>query len=170
VQGSSSLFGRVADNDFSFYAVSWSFIRYNADRYATSEVTFLQGITHAVDVTGVANVARQSGADPDQMLGMWSLALCLDENTAMAGNSDVSFPSWHTRDIFAGMSADFLSAFPKTYPLVPQIIGEGDFVIDNSGIHGGSFSAYDLLPLSQSTRTIGLSGAPLLRLVVARIQ
>jgi hypothetical protein len=43
-------------------------------------------------------------------------------------------------------------------------------VIDNSGIHGGSFSAYDLLPLSQSTRTIGLSGAPLLRLVVARIQ
>jgi hypothetical protein len=170
VPGSSSLFGRVADNDFSFYAVSWSFIRYNADRYAPSEVTFLQGITHAVDVTGMANVARQSGADPDQMLGMWSLALYLDENTAMVGNSDVGFPSWHTRDIFAGMSADFLSNFPKTYPLVPQIIGEGDFVIDNSGIHGGSFSAYDLLPLSQSTRTIGLSGAPFLRLVVARIQ
>jgi hypothetical protein len=168
--GSSSLFGRVADDDFSFYAVSWSFIRYSADRYAASEVNFLQGITHALDVTGVANVARQSGADPDQILGMWSLALDLDENTAMAGNADVSFPSWQTRDIFAGMSADFQSTFPKTYPLVPQIIGEGDFLIDNSGIHGGSFSAYDLLPLSQSTRTIGLSGGVMLRLVVARVQ
>jgi hypothetical protein len=170
VPGSSSLFGRVADNDFSFYAVSWSFIRYSADRYAASEVNFLQGITHALDVTGVANVARQSGADPDQMLGMWSLALYLDENTAMAGNADVGFPSWHTRDIFAGISHDIPSSFPKTYPLVPQIIGEGDFLIDNAGIHGGSFSAYDLLPLSQSTRTIGLSGGAMLRLVVARVQ
>jgi hypothetical protein len=170
VPGSSSLFGRVSDNDFSFYAVSWSFIRYSADRYAASEVNFLQGITHALDVTGVANVARQSGADPDQMMGMWSLALYLDENTAMVGNSDVSFPSWHTRDIFAGMSADFLPRFPKTYPLVPQIIGEGDFLIDNSGLHGGSFSSYDLLPLSQNTRTIGLSGGAMLRLVVARVQ
>lgn len=170
VPGSSSLFGRVSDNDFSFYAVSWSFIRYNADRYATSEVNFLQGITHSVDLTGIANIARQSGADPDQMLGMWSLALYLDENAAMAGNADVSLPSWQTRDIFAGMSADFLSTFPKAYPLVPQIIGEGDFVIDNAGIHGGSFSAYDLLPLTQGTRTIGLSGAGLLRLVVARVQ
>jgi hypothetical protein len=68
------------------------------------------------------------------------------------------------------MSADFQSTFPKTYPIVPQIIGEGDFLIDNSGIHGGSFSAYDLLPLSQSTRTIGLSGGAMLRLVVARVQ
>ena len=170
VPGSSSLFGRVADDDFSFYAVSWSFIRYSADRYAASEVNFLQGITHALDVTGVANVARQSSADPNQILGMWSLALDLDENTAMAGNADVSFPSWHTRDIFAGMSTDFRSTFPKTYPLVPQIVGEGDFAIDNTGIHGGSFSAYDLLPLSQSTRTIGLSGGAMLRLVVARVQ
>ncbi len=168
--GSSSLFGRVSDNDFSFYAVSWSFIRYNADRYATSEVSFLQGITHSVDVTGIANVARQSGADPDQMLGMWSLALYLDENPAMAGNADVSFPSWHTRDIFAGMSSDFQSTFPKTYPLIPQIVGVGDFMIDNAGIHGGSFSSYDLLPLSQNTRTIGLSGGASLRLVVARVQ
>ena len=168
--GSSSLFGRVADNDFSFYAVSWSFIRYNADRYATSEVSFLQGITHALDVTGIANIARQTGADPDRMFGNWSLALSLDENAGMAGNVDVNFPSWNTRDIFAGMSTDYRSNFPKAYPLVPQIIGEGDFLIDNSGIHGGSFSSYDLLPLSQTTRTIGLSGAPLLRLVVARIQ
>jgi hypothetical protein len=168
--GNASLFGRVADGDFTFYGISWSFIRYNADRYATSEVNFLRAITNATDVTGLANIARQAGADPNQMLGMWSLALYLDENTAMAGNADVDFPSWNTRDIFGGMNTDFPQFFPNSYPLVPQSVTAGDFAIDNSGIHGGSFLAYDLTGLTSSTRTIGVSGGPLLRLVVARIQ
>jgi hypothetical protein len=107
---------------------------------------------------------------------MWSLSLYLDENAAIAGNADVRFPSWHTRDIFAGMNRDF-SQFPKVYPLVPQVVTAGDFTIDNAGIHGGSFSPYDLTGLSGTTRTIGLSTGttgspppPSLRLVVARIQ
>jgi hypothetical protein len=177
--GTSSLFGRVADGDFTFYAVSWSFIRYNADRYATTEASYLQGITNANDVTGILNVVRQSGADINQILGMWSLSLYLDENGASAGNADLRFPSWHTRDIFAGLNSDFPQPenFPKTYPLVPQVVGAGDFTIDNAGIHGGSFSPYALTGLSATTRTIGLSagtsGSPAsasLRLVIARIQ
>jgi hypothetical protein len=176
--GDASLFGRVADGDFTFYAVSWSFIRYNADRYATSEMSYLRAITNAVDVIGIANISRQSGADANQMLGMWSLSLYLDEHSAMAGNADVRFPSWHTRDIFAGMNSDFPQGdnFPKAYPLVPQVITACDFTIDNAGIHGGSFSPYDLTGLGTNTRTIGLSTttqgpAPAsLRLVVARIQ
>lgn len=179
VAGATSLFGRVADNDFTFYAASWSFIRYNADRYATSEPTYLQGITNATNVTGIANVARQSGSDANQILGMWSLSLYLDENGVSAGNADLRFPSWHTRDIFAAMNSDFPQpeSFPKPYPLVPQAVGAGDFTIDNAGIHGGSFAPYDLTGLSATTRTIGLSagttGSPApasLRLVIARIQ
>jgi hypothetical protein len=177
--GATSLFGRVADNDFSFYATSWSFIRYSADRYATSEVSFLRGITNAT-VTGIANIAQQSGADPTQILGNWSLALYLDENSAMAGNADVNFPSWNTRDIFGGMYSDFSprGLFTNPYPLVPQAVPVGDFTVDNvSGVHGGSFFPYDLTGLTAATRTIGLSagtsGGPapaLLRLVIARIQ
>jgi hypothetical protein len=178
--GTTSLFGRVADRDFTFYGVSWSFIRYNADRYAASETSYLQGITNATDVTGIANVARQAGADASQILGMWSLSLYLDENSALAGNADVKLPSWDTRDIFAGMNRDFPQAdnFPKVHPLVPQPVTAGNFTIDNTGIHGGSFVPYDLTGLSANTRTIGLSagsaqGSPApasLRLVVARIQ
>ena len=175
--GTTSLFGRVADGDFTFYGVSWSFIRYNVDRYAASEANYLRGITSAT-LTGMANIAQQSGADPTQILGNWSLALYLDENAAMAGNADVNFPSWDTRDIFGEMNLDFQpDNFPKPYPLVPQAVGAGDFTIDNAGIHGGSFSPYDLTGLSANTRTIGLSagtaGSPApasLRLVIARIQ
>ncbi|HMG71094.1 MAG TPA: IPT/TIG domain-containing protein, partial [Gemmatimonadaceae bacterium] len=174
--GASSLFGRVADGDFVFYGASWSFIRYNVDRYATSEQTYLRGITGSV-LTGIANIAQQSGADPTQILGNWSLALYLDGT--MAGNADVNIASWDTRNIFAGMNTDFPQSnnFPKPHPLVPQVLGSGDFTVDNAGIHGGSFSPFDLVGLSGGTRTIGLSaggpgnpGTGLFRLVIARIQ
>jgi hypothetical protein len=178
IPGATSLFGRVADGDFTFYAASWSFIRYNADRYAGSEPNYLRGITNSPDLTGLANIARQSGTDANQMLGMWSLTLVLDETTAMASNVDVRFPSWETRDIFAGLNRDFPQSqdFPKAHPVVPQIVSAGDFTIDNAGIHGGSFSPYDLLGTSANTRTIGLSGTaggpapPSLRLAIARVQ
>jgi hypothetical protein len=176
--GATSVFGRVSDGDFTFYGASWSFIRYNVDRYATSESAYLRGITSAVS-TGLLNISQQSGADPVQILGNWSLALYLDGNTAMAGNANVNFASWNTRDIFSGMNVDFSQPanFPKAYPLVPQLVTFGDFTVDNMGIHGGSFSPYDLLGQAGTTRTIGLSagtsGAPapvVFRLVVARIQ
>jgi hypothetical protein len=176
--GTSSLFGRVSDGDFVFYGASWSFIRYNVDRYATSEATYLRGITGS-ELTGIGNISQHSGADPIQILGDWSLALYLDGDGSMTGNADVNLASWNTRDIFSGMNADFRNQglFLKAHPLVPQIVGSGDFTVDNAGIHGGSFSPYDLIGQAGNTRTIGLSaGAPgspgtgLFRLVVARIQ
>ena len=177
IPGATSLFGRVADGDFTFYAASWSFIRYNVDRYAGSEANYLRGITSST-LTGTANIAAQSAADLNQILGMWSLALYLDENSAMAGNIDVRFPSWNTSDIFESMNRDFAGQgfFLKPHPLVPQIV-PGDFAIDNAGINGGSFSPFALIGTTGSARTIGLSagtaGGPApasLRLVVARTQ
>jgi hypothetical protein len=176
--GATSVFGRVTDGDFTFYGASWSLIRYNVDRYATSEQTYLRGITGAVS-TGITNIAQQSGADPSQILGNWSLSLWLDGDPAMTANADVDFPSWNTRDIFSGMHTDFgqPANFPKIHPLVPQVLSAGDFTVDNVGIHGGSFSPYDLLEQGGITRTIGISagtsGSPapvVFRLVVARIQ
>jgi hypothetical protein len=170
--GATSLFGGGS----TFYGVSWSFIRYNVDRYAASEAAYLRGITNST-LTGTANIAAQSGADANQILGMWSLALYLEERSAMAGNVDVRFPSWHTTDIFESLNRDLSSQglFPKTHPLVPPIMAS-DFTVDNAGIRGGSFSPYSLLSASGTTRTIGLStagGGPApasLLLVVARTQ
>lgn len=172
--GSHSLFGGVASLDFTFYGTAWSFIRWNADRYASSEVSFLRGITQAVDVVGLANITRQAGSNPEQMLAMWSLSLSLDENTAVAGNPDLGLPTWNLRDIYRGMSADFPTTFPKTYPLVAQPIPSGNFSIDNAGIHGGSFALYDLFGVSGDTRAVSLipntAPNPGLRLVIARVQ
>jgi hypothetical protein len=173
-QGSVSLFGRVSSNDLTFYGNAWSFIRYNADRYAGSdEVGFLRGITQST-TTGLANIAHQTGADPEQMLGMWSLSLYLDENTTVTGvNKDLDFPSWNLRDIYSRLSADFPPQFPKPYPLVPQAVPSGDFSIDNAGIRGGSFALYDLAALTASGRTLTLvpgGQSTSLRLVIARIQ
>ncbi|MFL5487415.1 MAG: hypothetical protein ACJ8AJ_02930, partial [Gemmatimonadaceae bacterium] len=117
-----------------------------------------------------ANIARQTGADANQMMGNWSLALYLDENSAMAGNLDAKFPSWDMRDVYNGMNNDFHTELPKTYPFAAQPVTAGDFKIDNTGIHGGAFIPYELSAVTGTTRTIGLSGSPLLRLAVARIQ
>ncbi|HJP87286.1 MAG TPA: IPT/TIG domain-containing protein [Gemmatimonadaceae bacterium] len=168
--GSTSLFGRVANNDFAFYYSSWSFIRYTADHYATSEQAFLRSITQSVDLTGLANIARSAGASSDALLSGWSLAILLDENATTAGNAATSFPSWHLRDIYAGMNTDFGSNFPKPFPLEPQIVGSGDFEIDNGGIHGGSFTSFDLPGVAGNTRTFSLTGSPSLRMVIARTQ
>jgi hypothetical protein len=172
--GSFSLFGRVSSSDFSFYGTAWSFIRWNADRYAVSEVSFLRGITQAVDVSGLANMARQTGAGPDQMLPMWSLSMHLDENAATSANPNLNFPSWNLLDIFRGMStADFPGSFPQSYPFAAQSIPAGDFTIDHAGIHGGSFAIYDLLGVTATTRAVSLvagSSDPGLRLVIARVQ
>jgi hypothetical protein len=172
--GGRSLFGPVVDADPSFYGTAWSFIRWNADR-ASSEVSFLRGITQAFDIFGLANIARQAAADPEQMQAMWSLSLYLDENPTFGGNPDIRFPSWNSRDVFSGMSADFPSSFPKPFPLsAQQIGGSGNFSVDHAGIYGGSFFLYDLLAATAETRVIslmpGTSPNPGLRLVVARIQ
>lgn len=170
--GATSPFGRVADNDFAFYASGWSFVRYASDRYAASDVDFLRGLTQSVDLTGLANIARQTGANTDLILANWSMSLYVDENPALAGNVDASFPSWNLRDIFAGMNRDFQSQgkFTSVYPLIPLVLSGGDFNITNQGLHGGGFASYDLFGVAAPSRTIGVSGAPSMRIVVARVQ
>ena len=166
----TSLFGRVSSNDFTFYYAAWSFIRHTIDRYAGSEVDFLRGLTQSTSATGIANLERQAGAGRTSMMGNWSLALYLDENAAMSGNGDVAFPSWHLRDIYRGINSDFPSQFPQAFPLIPVQITSGDFSIDNQGLHGGSFSSYELTGVSANARTIGLTGAPPLTIAIARIE
>jgi hypothetical protein len=166
----TSVFGRVSSNDFSFYYAAWSFIRHIIDRYAGSEVDFLRGLTQSTNATGISNLERQAGAGRTSMMGNWSLALYLDENAAMSGNGDVTFPSWHLRDIYRGINSDFPSQFPQAFPLIPIPITSGDFSIDHQGLHGGSFASYELTSVSANARTVGLTGAPPLTIAIARIE
>lgn len=139
--GASSLFGRVADGDFSFYASSWSLVRYALDRYATSEASFLRGITQSATTSGMASITAQTGGHSTaELLANWSLAMYFDDQTT---NADINFPTWNTHDIYAGMNADFPKpdGYPKAFPLTPTAVSAA-FVVDNDGIHGGSFAMY----------------------------
>ncbi len=155
--GASSLFGRVADNDFNFYALAWSFSRWADDRYATSDASFLRGITQAT-TTGMASISALTGQSVDDMLGHWTLSLDLDGDAAFASDPDVQFPTWNTRDIYAGMSSDFLSYFPQPFPLTPLALPAGSFAVDNAGIHGGAFAMYELTTSATAGQTLSLLG------------
>ncbi len=157
--GASSLFGRVADNDFNFYALAWSFSRWADDRYATSDASFLRAITQATTTTGMASISALTGQSVDDMLGHWTLSLDLDGDAAFASNPDVQFPTWNTRDIYAGMSSDFSSYFPQPFPLTPLALPAGSFAVDNAGIHGGAFAMYELTTNAAAGQTLSLLGA-----------
>jgi Bacterial Ig-like domain (group 2)/IPT/TIG domain len=157
--GASSLFGRVTDNDFNFYALAWSFSRWVDDRYAISDTAFLRGITQATSTSGMTTIAALTGQSVDQLMGHWVLSLDVDGLSAFAANPDVQFPTWDTRDIYAGMAADFPSFFPRQFPLTPLKLTGGDFAVDNAGIHGGAFAMYDVTTTASMGQTIALRGA-----------
>jgi hypothetical protein len=177
--GSSSLFGRVADNDFNFYGSAWSFVRWAIDRYAASEVAFLHALTQSAVNTGTANIVAQTNQPVDLMLGLWTLSLYLDDAPGVSANVDYDFPTWNTRDIYAGMNSDFPASngFPRAFPLIPQTVSMGTFAFDNVGIHAGSFAMYDLSGTTTIGQALGIAGsggsgpaASTLRIAIARIQ
>ncbi|OYV66330.1 MAG: hypothetical protein B7Z72_11535, partial [Gemmatimonadetes bacterium 21-71-4] len=174
--GASSLFGRVADGDFNFYALSWSFSRWADDRYSASDATFLRGVTQATMTTGMATISALTGQSLDQMMGSWVLSLYLDGQANFLSSADVQFPTWNTRDLYAGMSTDFPSSFPVAFPLIPQALPTGAFAVDNAGIHGGAFAMYRLTVSGTAGQTLALQGvggagpaASSLRIAIARL-
>ena len=156
--GASSIFGRVADGDFNFYSASWSLVRYALDRYATSEASFLRGITQSTSTRGMASLLAQTGGRPAaELLTNWSLAMYLDDTST---NPDLSLPTWNTRDIYAGMNKDFgTTNFTKPFPLVPTALGSPTFSVENAGIHAGSFAMYTVPANASAPSTLRL-GAP----------
>ncbi len=174
--GASSLFGRVADNDFNFYALAWSFSRWADDRFGTTDASFLRAITQARTTTGMASISALTGTSADDMFGRWTLSLDLDGDAAFASNLDTQFPTWNTRDVYAGMSTDFPGYFPRSFPLVPLAVPAGSFAVDNAGIHGGAFAMYDVTTTTagQTLSLLGAGGtgpAPFsLRIAIARRQ
>jgi len=172
--GAYSMFGRVADGDFNFYATSWSFVRYSLDRYATNEASFLRGITQSTTTSGLTSISAQTGGhSPTELLTNWSLAMYLDDLTT---NPDLSFPTWNTHDIYQGMKTDFSTTYTLPFPLVPQPVASASFQVDNAGIHGGSFALYQVPSTTSSSTTLRIAGpngvgaaSSLLRMTVVRV-
>jgi hypothetical protein len=174
--GTHSPFGRIATGDFNFYYSGWSLVRWSADRYASSEASFFQGLTQTLQ-TGLTNLQARTGATTMDILANWSLALYLDGNSAFTGNANVNIASWNFRDIYSGLNADFATTYPKPYPLIPVAMNTGDVFADMAAIRGGSFAMFDFSGSAPSGRAISVVGTggvgpvpPTLRMSIARLQ
>jgi uncharacterized protein YjdB len=154
---SYSMFGRVNDSDFRFYAETWSFVRWALDRYGAGEAVFLRGITQA-QTSGLTTLAALTGHGADEMYGLWSLSQVWDDNSTFLANSDLQFPTWNTPNIYAGMTADFPSSFTPVPSFLAWTFTNSSFTHDNSRVVGGGFDLYQISGTTSGGQTIGLVG------------
>jgi hypothetical protein len=172
-----SPFGPTAAGGSSFYATSWSLVRYALDRYGTTEAAFLTAITGS-SATGIDNLEAVAGVPIETLLGGWSLALFADDYPGLAGaGADIDMPTWNFTDIFAGLNDDFSGSFPAAYPLVPTAAAFGSFgPLSVPSIVGGGVAYYQLTGTHTAPQLLKLEaaggGAPpaTLRMAVARLE
>lgn len=172
-----SPFGPTSAGGSSFYATSWSLVRYAIDRYGASEAAFLTALTSSPS-TGAANLAARAGVSIQQLLGGWALALYADDYPGLVGATpDIQVSTWNFGSIFAGMHADFAGTFPAAYPLQPQALPFGFYgAVSVASIAGGGVKYFELSGTQtqpQLLRLEGAGGLPLpstLRVAIARLQ
>ena len=116
-----------SDNASYYYAISWSLVRYAADRYAVDEAAFFQALTQTSE-TGVDNLLARAGVSLDQLLAGWTLSLAVDDHPLWdaAPGADLQMATWNFRDIYRGLNTDFSARYPLSYPQVPATFSPGD--------------------------------------------
>jgi len=173
-----SLFGDGTGQSGSvFYQTVWSFTRYAADRWASSEANFFTTVTSAT-TTGVTSLANAAGVSIDQMIGGWSLALYTDDFPGLISSSaDLKIPTWNTREIYIQLSADptWRTRFTLPFPLVPATGSFGAFTASQVGIRGGAAAYFRFSGTMSAAQVLDLrafgGGAPAatLRIAIARL-
>jgi hypothetical protein len=172
-----SPFGPTAAGGSSFYATSWSLLRYAADRYAADEGDFLTALTGSTE-TGIDNLETVAGVPIETLLGGWALALFADDYPGLAGGgADITMPTWNFTDIYAGLNDDFGGSFPAVYPLVPTAVAFGTFgPLSVPSIAGGGVAYFQFTGMHATPQLLKLEaaggGAPpsALRIAVARLE
>ena len=159
-----------------FYQVSWSFVRYAIDRWASSEEEFIQALNNS-RITGASNLQAVAGAPIDQLIGGWALALFADDYPGMPVNPDAQFKTWNLRDIYTGLSASprWSSRWNTPFLLEPAQLGFGSFAIQQAGVRGGAHAYFELRGAQSGSQLLGVRTAtspfasPDLRIAVVRL-
>lgn len=133
---SSSLFGPAEPGDVTFYGAAWAFLRWVLDHHAPDEAAFLRLLTESAE-PGTTNVASLAQRPFDELFAEWVLSLALDDRPDVTPESRLTLPSWHLRDIYAGLRQELPLVFPRAYPLVPRQTGAGGFDIRTTGVPAG---------------------------------
>ncbi|MBW3654522.1 MAG: IPT/TIG domain-containing protein [Gemmatimonadetes bacterium] len=171
-----SPFGRTAAGGSSFYATSWSLVRYAIDRYGASDASFLTAINSS-STTGTANLAAAAGVSLEQLMGGWALSLYADDYPGLVGASaDIQMPTWNFNNIYAGLNTDYPSTFAY-YPLVPQAVSFGSVAATSvPSIVGGGVKYFEFTGTHTKAQLLRLEasggGTPpsTLRVAIARLQ
>jgi hypothetical protein len=173
---SRSPLGPIGPTDATFYGSGWSFIRWAADQYGTSESAFFRALVQEPSLQGVANLEARTGRTLPELLADWALASALDDRPNFDGQRIHTLPSWNTRDIYMRMNQEIPSAFPNEFPLLPRPLSFGGFLANVPALRAGSAAVFELggtLTGRQLLHLTGPSGSPPvsdIRMKIVRIE
>jgi hypothetical protein len=168
-----SPFGVTTDCGSSFYATSWSLVRYAIDRYGASDAAFLTALTSST-TQGATNLSTAAGVSLAQLMGGWALSLYADDYAGLASpGDDITMPTWNFRGIYSGLSAEF--GFGN-YPVVPQALTLGAIgTVSVPAVAGGGVQYFELSGMHGAAQILRLQGSgggtlpSTLRVAIARL-
>jgi hypothetical protein len=168
-----SPFGGTSAGGSSYYATSWSLVRYAIDRYGASDAAFLTALNSST-TRGTTNLTAAAGVSLEQLMGGWALALYADDYAGLASpGDDLKMPTWNFRSIYSGLATDF--GFPN-YPIVPEALTIGAIgTVSTPSIAGGGVKYYELSGMHGAAQILKLQGAgggtlpSTLRVAIARL-
>jgi hypothetical protein len=169
--------GSTGPGDFSFYSSGWSLIRWAIDHHGGSEAVFLRALTQERTLSGVRNLEARTGRTFPEMLGDWSLAHAVDDYPGFVpARSQLSHPSWNTREIFETLSGEFPAVFPRAFPLATRPVTFGTFAVDVPALRAGSAAIFELSGVQRGKQLLEVRGAEgsapaaTLRIAIVRIE
>lgn len=98
---------------------SWLFTRYIVDQFGDS----LPGRLTRTALTGVNNIATQTGQPFDQTVMRWSFANWVDNLPGFTSPPELQYTSWNFRHTFDTLYVQDPRDFPTPYPLAPTVAG-----------------------------------------------
>lgn len=127
------------------YGAGWSFARWTADQYASSEQTFLHGIIDDETNISVQNLMARSGQSAATLQVYWVLATALDSIQFTPSDPRLTVPSFNFANIYAAADSVFSLTFPRLEPVWPHQVASGTFDQTVDGIQGLSGASYIML-------------------------
>ncbi|MFP4624505.1 MAG: Ig domain-containing protein, partial [Gemmatimonadota bacterium] len=146
-----SPFGRVDEDDWTFYGTGWQWVRWAIDQSGVPEADFIKALIREPTLTGPANLAARAGRSVAELLADYTVAMAVDDHPSgmVPARSELTMPSWDTRDMFSGLHEDYADTdiaetYPTPWPLAAHEVPSGDFLVEVPEIHGGAAAIIEL--------------------------
>lgn len=150
--------GAAASGDFTYYASGWSLVRWAADQYATDESAWIKSLVEGGQTVGLSNLAQKAGRPAGEMLADWSLTNAVDDLAGFTpARRQLTFPSWNTADVFAGLASVFPVSFVAS-PLKERAMSFGAFSLHVDKLRAFSSSYFTFAGDQTGSQMLELRG------------